>query len=156
MIRAAALLLALLLAACATRPPAYNRGWATFDTPEAAMLTYGVPESDDLDLFAVCDHEAKVFEVAFYTGDMRADVATGTRTELLIGPSGRPKSLMAAIEYSDLNGEMMVVARASLPPVFVADWAEQRIVIAGQGTAMTLLARPEKAMIATFLSRCDG
>jgi len=49
---------------------------------------------------------------------------------------------------------MMVVARVGLPPTFVRDWAGKRVTLAGQGTAMTLLARPDKGLIEDFLKRC--
>ncbi|WP_374593347.1 hypothetical protein [Sphingosinicella sp.] len=157
--RVAALAMLLLVAACATRAPTYNRGWAIFDAEpsegNAVKLVYGVPNSDDLDLFAVCDRDAKVFELAFFTADSDRSVAEGTRTQLLIGPPNRITPLMASVQYHP-SGEMMVVARASLPPTFLRDWAGKRVTLAGQGTAMTLLARPDKALIEDFLKRCDG
>ncbi|MBW7944908.1 MAG: hypothetical protein H3C60_00325 [Sphingomonadaceae bacterium] len=157
--RVAALAMLLLVAACATRPPTYNRGWAIFDAEpsegNAVKLVYGVPNSDDVDLFAVCDRDAKVFELAFFTADSSLSVAEGTRTELIVGPPSRLTSLMASVQYSH-TGEMMVVARASLPPAFVRDWAGKAVTLAGQGTAMTLHARPDKAMIGDFLKRCGG
>lgn len=148
--------LLLLVAACATRPT-YNRGWAIFDADvsegNAAKLVYGAPNSDDIDLFAVCDRDAKVFELAFFTADSSLSVAEGTRTQLLVGPPGKITPLMASVQHHP-SGEMMVVARASLPPTFVRDWAGKRVTLAGQGTAMTLLARPDKALIEDFLKRC--
>lgn len=156
--RAATLLAVLMLAACATRPPPMNRVWSTHDAggegENAVMLTYGAPASDDLDLFAVCDRNAKVFELAFFTGDTGGAVKDGTRTQLLVGPPKKVTPLMATVQYSELSGEMMVVARASLPPAFVRDWVGERVTVAGQGTAMTLLVRPDKAMIEDFLTRC--
>jgi hypothetical protein len=149
----------LFVAACATRPETYNRGWGLFDADaaegNAVKLVYGVPNSDDIDLFAVCDRDAKVFELAFFTADSSMSVAEGTRTELLVGPPGKVVPLMASVQHHP-SGEMMVVARASLPPTFVRDWAGKRVTLAGQGTAMTLLARPDKAMIEDFLKRCGG
>ncbi|MBB4632310.1 hypothetical protein [Sphingosinicella soli] len=147
----------LLAAACATRAPDYNRSWAIFDAEpsegNAVKLVYGVPNSDDIDLFAVCDREANVFELAFFTADSRMSVAEGTRTQLLVGPPEKITSLMASVQHHP-SGEMMVVARVGLPPRFVRDWAGKRVTLAGQGTAMTLLARPEAAMIEDFLKRC--
>jgi hypothetical protein len=147
----------LLVAACATRPPTYNRSWAIFDADasegNAAKLVYGAPNSDDIDLFAVCDRDAKVFELAFFTADSRMSVAEGTRTQLLVGPPDKVTPLMASVQYHP-SGEMMVVARVGLPPTFVRDWAGKRVTLAGQGTAMTLLARPDKGLIEDFLKRC--
>ncbi len=158
--RKATLLALLLLAACATRPPAMNRAWSTHDAgsegENAVMLTYGAPASDDVDLFAVCDRTAKVFELAFFTGDTSRKVKDGTRTQLLVGPPAKITPLMASVQHSELSGEMMVVARATLPPAFVRDWAGERVTVAGQGTAMTLLVRPDKAMIEDFLARCGA
>lgn len=149
----------LLVAACATRPVTYNRGWGLFDADaaegNAVKLVYGVPSSDDIDLFAVCDRDAKVFELAFFTADSSGSVAEGTRTQLLVGPPGKITPLMASVQRHP-SGEMMVVARVSLPPTFVRDWAGKRVTLAGQGTAMTLLARPDKAMIDDFLTRCGA
>lgn len=157
--RVAALAMLLLVAACATRPPTYNRGWAVFDAEpsegNAVKLVYGVPNSDDIDLFAVCDRDAKVFELAFFTADSSLSVAEGTRTQLLVGPPNRIMSLMAWVQHHP-SGEMIVVARVGLPPAFVRDWAGKAVTLAGQGTAMTLHARPGKAMIEDFLKRCGG
>lgn len=151
--------LLLFVAACATRPETYNRGWRLFDADaaegNAVKLVYGVPNSDDIDLFAVCDRDAKVIELAFFTADSSAAVAEGTRTQLLVGPPGKITPLMASVQHRP-SGEMMVVARAGLPPNFVRDWAGKRVTLAGQGTAMTLLARPDKAMIDDFLKRCGA
>jgi hypothetical protein len=151
------LALAIATTACATTP-AYNRGWSTFernaDGENAAMLVYGAPASDDVDLFAVCDRDAKVFEMAVFTGDTSRPVAERARTEVIIGPAAVLRRFDATVQYVEMSGEMMLVARTGLPPEFVRSWAGERITLAGQGTAMTLLARPDKAMIEDFLKHC--
>lgn len=127
------------------------------EQPGAVRLAYGVPESDNLDLFAVCDLEAKVFEIAYFTGDTRQGPKSGARSELIAGtPDAPPTAIPATIQYSELNGEMMVVGRTALPPDFVIGWAGKRVTVAGQGVATTLLAKPAKEMLQAFVDRCAG
>jgi hypothetical protein len=149
-------LTAFALAACATTPQ-YRERWAVFEAEpgegNATKLVYGVPNSDLVDLFAVCDRDAKVFELAFFAGEPPEGVKSGTRTELIVGPPDALTPLMASVQIAE-TGEMLVVARTGLPPEFVRRWAGERVTVAGQGVAVTLLARPGKAMLEQFLARC--
>jgi hypothetical protein len=145
----------LLLAACATRAPVYNRTWSLTEEPGTVSLAYGVPQSNDLDLLARC--EGGTFELVFLTADTKSAVRPGRRSELLIGPPDKVQSVPAWTERSDLTGELTVTARAKVPPVpLVGDWAGERITVAAEGTAMTLLDRPSRAMVEAFLRGCGG
>ncbi len=119
----------------------------------AVILAYAVPDSDVIDLMAVCDRDAGVFEIAFYTGDTSGSVPDGSRSELVIGAGSRTVALPGRVEHDQLHG-MIIVARSGLPPAFVATWAGKRVTLAGRGVATTLLARPARSMIDDFLDRC--
>jgi hypothetical protein len=119
----------------------------------AVMLAYAVPDSDVIDVMAVCDRDAGVFEIAFYTGDTSGSVPDGARSELVVGAGDRTTSLPGRVQQDPLHG-MIIVARSGLPPTFVADWAGKRVTLAGRGVATTLLARPARTMINDFLDRC--
>jgi hypothetical protein len=144
--------LAVLASGCATRPSL--RGWSVGPADGGVRLAYGVHGAEPPDFAVICDVAAGVADLVYRAGPAPG-VASGARTELLIGVGEQVDALPAEIGDADERG-VTVVARTRLPPAPVAEWAGQRLTVAAAGTASTFLVRPSRQQIRTFLSGCGG
>lgn len=144
--------LALLASGCVSRPSL--RGWSVGPADGGYRLAYGLRGSEPPDFAVICDVSAGVADLVYRAGPTPG-VASGARTELLIGVGEQVDALPAEVGEADARG-VTVVARTRLPPAPVAEWAGQRLTVAAVGTASTFLVRPSRQQVRAFLSGCGG
>lgn len=142
-------------AAPAAPAPEAARSWVFDDNPEAPVLTYGTPESDDVVIAMSCEPADKMMRITEFVGSDQ--LKPGTKATLKLTAGTASLALTGDAIANEMDGTVNVeVAGPPNPRLFALLKAGPQLVIEIHGSKETVPLAGATPHVATFEKLCAG